>query len=97
MFPLQKTFGEFIAENYGPKWVFADRATDRLRDRYPNSVVITPKQQRQLHEDYKRLYGREHDPAAWAMLCALRAALEEVTGERAHMAAKAIALATGAP
>lgn len=73
-FPPQKSFGEFIAERYGPKWVYAQRASDRLKSRYPDSVVITPKQQRQLAADYKREWGAEYDKASWQALCALRSA-----------------------
>ena len=71
-FPAQKTFGEFVADRYGPKWVYAARATDNLRSRYPDSVVITPKYQDHLRRDYAREWGREYDPAFWQMLCALR-------------------------
>lgn len=71
--PKQKTFGEFIADRYGPKWVYAHRTTDRIRRQYPESVVITPKQQRELTTDYQKEWGREYDPEFWAMLCALRA------------------------
>ena len=77
----QKTFGEFVSDRYGPKWVYAARATDRLRARYPDSVVITPKAQKQLRVDYQREWGREHDPQFWAMLCALRAIRDLVTGD----------------
>lgn len=68
----QKTFGAFIAERYGPKWVYAHRRSDRIAHQYPNSAVITPKQQRDLARDYKTEWGREHDPEFWQMLCALR-------------------------
>lgn len=80
MFPRQKAFGDFIKERYGPKWVYAQRASSRITSQYPDSVVITPKQQRQLAADYRRLYGREHDPAFWAMLCVLREVQKNVSG-----------------
>ena len=54
---VQKSFGDFVAERYGPKWVYAQRATDRLRSQYPNSVVITPKHQKQLKVDYAKAWG----------------------------------------
>lgn len=78
-FPRQKTFGEFVADRYGPKWVYAAHATDRLRSKYPDSVVITPNKQRELTDDYAKEWGREYDPEFWQMLCALRLA-ETVLG-----------------
>lgn len=71
-FPAQKTFGEYIAERVGPKWVYANRTTDRLCSRYPDSIVILPKQQHQLAADYKREWGEEYNVPAWKALCALR-------------------------
>lgn len=73
MLPQQMSFGDFIKMRHGPKWVYAARATPQLRYRYPDSVVITPKQQRELARDYKAEWGREYDPEYWQMLCALRA------------------------
>ena len=32
----QKTFGEFVSDRYGPKWVYAARDTDRLRASTPD-------------------------------------------------------------
>jgi hypothetical protein len=78
-FLVQKSFGEFIVERYGPKWVYAQRTSDRLKARYPDSVVITPKQQRQLAVDYKREWGQEYDRSAWFALCALRAAKQAIS------------------
>lgn len=71
-FPAQKSFGEFVADRYGPKWVYAQRSSERIARQYPNAVVITPKQQRQLSADYKREWGAEYDPARWKALCVLR-------------------------
>lgn len=68
----QKSFGEFVSDRYGPKWVYAARRSERIARQYPNSTVITPKQQRQLKIDYARFWGREHDQPFWLMLCALR-------------------------
>ena len=45
----------------------------RIRWQYPDSAVITPKYQKQLKDDYRARYGREHDDEHWLMLCALRA------------------------
>lgn len=77
-FPKQKSFGEFTRERFGSNWVFAHRATDRIRARYNKNdcpvVVITPKQQKQLHADYKREWGAEYDSPAWQALCALKSA-----------------------
>ena len=70
----QKSFGDFVKERYGSKWVYAQRASERIKSRYPDSVVITPKYQRQLAADYKREWGREHDLPVWEALCALRSA-----------------------
>lgn len=72
--PIQKTFGEFIKARFGPKWVYAARRSPRLAAKYPDSVVITPKQQAQLRRDYAAQWGREYDPPYWQMLCALREA-----------------------
>ena len=58
MLPAQKTFGEFVADRSGPKWVYACRRTDRLSAQYPGSAVITPKAQRELRDDYRRAWGR---------------------------------------
>lgn len=81
-FPTQKSFGDFTRERFGPNWVFAHRATDRLRARYDKNncpvVVITPKQQKHLHADYKREWGVEYDKPAWQALCALRAATNQL-------------------
>lgn len=77
-FPTQKTFGQFIAERVGPKWVYAKRTTDQIRSMYPGAAVILPKQQRQLAADYKREWGAEYDAPAWKALCALRAVSEQV-------------------
>lgn len=81
-FPPQKSFGDFVRERYGPNWVYANRSTPHLHDRYDKpdcpAVVITPKQQRQLKDNYAKEWGREHDPAFWAMLCALRLAAAEL-------------------
>lgn len=80
-FPVQKSFRDFTRERFGPNWVFADRITDSLRAQYDRNdcpvVVITPKQQKQLHADYKREWGAEYDKPAWQALCALR----EVAGD----------------
>lgn len=85
-FPVQKSFGEFTRERFGPNWVFAHRATDRLRARYDKNncpvVVITPKQQKHLHADYKREWGAEYDAPAWQALCALRAVTKEASWDR---------------
>lgn len=72
-FPEQKRFGKFVADRYGKKWVYAHRASDRIKTRYPGAAIITPKQQRQLRADYKREWGEEYSPAAWHALVALRA------------------------
>lgn len=72
-FPVQKSFGDFIKERVGPKWVYAQRNSERIASRYPGSVVILPKQQRKLAADYKRNWGQEYDKPAWKALCALRA------------------------
>lgn len=77
----QKSFGQFIADRYGPKWVYAAKRSERIARQYPQSVVITPKQQRQLAVDYAKEWGREYDPVFWQMLCALRAALEALMNE----------------
>jgi hypothetical protein len=87
MLLVQKTFGEFVSDRFGPKWVYACRRTDRLSAQYPGSVVITPKAQKELRDDYRRVWGREYDPEFWAMLCALRAI-------RDHAAARDNCLAT---
>lgn len=73
MIPAQKSFGAFIAERYGTKWVYAQRRSERIACQYPDSAVITPKQQRELAADYRRQWGEEYNPAAWLALCALRA------------------------
>ena len=79
----QKSFGDFVKERFGSNWVYAQRSTPRLQARYNKPdcpvVVITPKQQRQLREDYTREWGREYDPQYWAMLSALRAIREHAT------------------
>lgn len=80
-FPKQKSFGAFISERYGPKWVYAHRRSERLAYRYPNSTVITPKQQRELARDYRREWGEEYSPAAWQALCALRAISKDIMFE----------------
>lgn len=74
----QKSFGTFIAERYGPKWVYAARRSPRIARQYPDSTVITPKQQRQLQVDYAAAWGREYDPQFWLMLCALRTVIGQI-------------------
>lgn len=73
----QKTFGDFIKERFGSNWVYARRSTPALQARYNKPdcpvIVIMPKQQKQLKDDYAREWGREYDPQYWAMLSALRA------------------------
>lgn len=80
-FPKQKSFGVFISERYGPKWVYAHRRSKRIAYQYPNSAVITPKQQHELARDYKREWGEEYTPAAWRALCALRAISKDIMFE----------------
>jgi hypothetical protein len=94
-FPVQKSFGAFIAERFGPKWVYAQRASDRIARQYPGSVVITPKQQRQLAADYKREWGEEYSPASWNALCALRCIRDHAVA-RDNCPATIQALAEGA-
>lgn len=77
-FPAQKSFGAYITERVGPKWVYAKRTTDRLTAQYPGSVVILPKQQKQLAKGYKREWGAEYDTPAWMALCALRATTNQL-------------------
>jgi len=77
-FPAQKTFGEFIKERVGPKWVYAAQRSKRIAAQYPGSKVILPQQQRQIAKDYKREWGEEYNPAAWMALCALRATASQV-------------------
>lgn len=73
------SFGEFIAQRYGPKWVYAARNSAALRRQYGRDVrVILPREQERLREDYHRLYGRERDEAHWRMLCALRAVTQQL-------------------
>lgn len=50
-FPVQQTFGQFIAARVGPRWVYAQRNSDRIKSQYPGSAVILPKQQRELRAD----------------------------------------------
>lgn len=70
--------GEFIADRHGKKWVYAARESAAIRAKYPDSVVITPKAQRQLQIDYAKEWGREYDPVFWQMLCALRSATQQL-------------------
>lgn len=88
MIPLQKSFGDFVKDRFGPNWVFSARDTPALHARYDKPdrpvVVITPKQQRLLKIDYHREWGRECDSEYWHMLSALREA-------RAHLSGAALA------
>ena len=77
-FPAQKSFGEFIAERIGPKWVYAAQRSKRIAAQYPGSVVVLPAQQRELAVLYKREWGEEYNPAMWMALCALRETSKQV-------------------
>lgn len=77
-FPAQKSFGDFIKERVGPKWVYASQRSKRIAAQYPGSVVVLPAQQRELAVTYKREWGEEYNPAAWMALCALRAVSTQV-------------------
>ena len=77
-FEVQKSFGDFIKERVGPKWVYVQRNSDRIAGQYPNSAIILPKQQRELAIEYKKEWGAEYDRAAWFALCALRATKNQI-------------------
>lgn len=87
IFPAQKTFDDFTRERFGPNWVYGrSKNQESFARNGERQTVITKKEQRQLHADYKREWGEEHNLPAWKALCALRCAKREldVIGET-HM------------
>lgn len=85
-FPVQKSFGEFTRERFGPNWVYGHSKKQICYARNgERQTVITPKEQRQLHADYKREWGDEYNEPQWKALCALRhAKLDMDTAGIAH-------------
>lgn len=72
-FPIQKSLGDFTHERFGPNWVYGrSKKQESFGRNGERQTVITKKEQRRLHADYKREWGAEHDLPAWRALCALR-------------------------
>lgn len=71
---IQKSFGDFTSERFGPNWVYGhSKAKECFARNGERQTVITKKEQQQLVADYKAAWGREYDPEMWGMICALRA------------------------
>lgn len=65
-FPAQKSFGEFTRERFGSNWVYGrSKNQESFARNGERQTVITKKEQRQLHADYKREWGAEYDAPAW--------------------------------
>ena len=77
---VQKSFGEFTAERFGPYWVYGhSKKRESFARNGERQTVITKVEQKKLAADYRREWGREHDAPLWAALCALRAASKDAS------------------
>lgn len=86
-FPAQKSFGDFTRERFGPNWVYGhSKKQISFARNGERQTVITKKEQRQLHADYKREWSREYDAPAWQALCALRTAKQVMEFQGVHLA-----------
>jgi hypothetical protein len=53
--------------------------TDFMRERYPDSVVVTPRRYKEAQREYRAQHGDPDDPVRAELYCALRAARDELT------------------
>lgn len=67
------TFGDFMRDKVGKNYVIAPRASDGLRARYGDDVVVvTPARNRALTQEYRALYGDPYDAVRAEMYRTLR-------------------------
>jgi hypothetical protein len=74
-----QAFSQYLAEQVGPKWVIATRITPRLLERYPDSVVLTPKRYNAIKRQYRITYGDPDDPQRARLYRELRDAHKTLT------------------